>query len=75
MPFGDKDWKRRNPECFELMGDQGDRYCECGELLVSGGRFRATQDHPWRPPRVECDCGQIHQIVGLRCECEDQEDE
>ncbi len=75
MPYGDEEWIRRNADCFKMMGDREDHLCECGELIVRAGVFRGTQDHPWRPPRIECDCGNIHQIVGLRCDPREREGE
>jgi hypothetical protein len=66
MPHGDEKWIRRNPDRFAVMGGDRERLCECGEALVRDGKYWATQDHPWRPPKVECDCGMIQQIVGLR---------
>ena len=65
MPFGDESWTKRNPTTFRVVGGQVTRACECGATLVRDGVFRGIQDHPWRPPRVECDCGRVHQIVGL----------
>lgn len=73
MPYGDSGWCRRNPDGFKAVGVAGERLCECGMTLVRHGYFRGRQDHPWRPPRVECDCGKIHQIVGLRCSNEEME--
>ncbi len=73
MPFGDTSWCVRNPDGFKAVGVTGERLCECGATLVRGGYFRGMQDHPWRPPRVECDCGKIHQIVGLRCSNDEME--
>ena len=76
MPYGDESWNRRNPNVFQVLGGDGeDRTCECGELIVRAGVFYGTQDHPWRPPRVECDCGMIHQIVGLPAEPNERERE
>jgi hypothetical protein len=66
MPYGDAQWISRNPELFSAVGGEPDRACACGETLVRAAEFWATQDHPWRPPRVLCDCGVIHRIVGLR---------
>jgi hypothetical protein len=67
MAYGDESWNKRNPETFAVMGSQEDRVCECGATLVSAGKYRGTQDHPWRPPRVECDCGRLHKIAGIPC--------
>ena len=75
MAYGDEQWCRRNPIPFKVVGGPPDQQCECGELLVRGGVFHGTQDHPWRPPRVECDCGKIHQIVGLPWENRDRDEE
>ena len=66
MPYGDEQWISRNPDPFTLMGGEPERRCECGAMLAQGGEFWGMQDHPWRPPRVHCDCGVIHRIVGLR---------
>ena len=74
MPFEDADWNHRYPECFKTLGDKSDVECDCGVLIVRRGSFRGTQDHPWRQPRIECDCGSIHQIVGLRCDCRELEE-
>jgi hypothetical protein len=68
MAFGDGAWRKRNPQLFKVVGfGQRQAECECGETILHEGRFWGTQDHPWRQPRTECDCGKLHPLVGLPC--------
>ena len=75
MPYGDSEWIRRNPDRFEAVGSDRERLCECGATILRDGMFFALQDHPWRPPRIECDCGRVHQLAGLRCRVDERKGE
>jgi len=66
MPFGDEEWKKRNPHKFQLPFSKEDQFCECGQKIVDKGMFYGFQDHPWHQPKIFCDCGKVHQLPGLK---------